>query len=124
MVAVAGSLLYFFYDPAVSNLFPKCIFHSLTHLDCPGCGSQRAIHSILNGDVIAAADYNLLIVLFLPILCYSIVVEFANGFFNQVWEVRILHSALFVKIVLILVIGFWIARNLPYSALSWLSSDR
>ena len=63
IVAIAGSLLYFLFDPSLSNLFPKCIFHSLTNLDCPGCGSQRAIHALLNGRVIQAADFNLLAVL-------------------------------------------------------------
>ena len=28
---------------------PKCMFHQLTGLDCPGCGSQRAIVAATHG---------------------------------------------------------------------------
>lgn len=37
---------------------PKCLFHTLTGLDCPGCGSQRAIHAALNGRFSQAWQFN------------------------------------------------------------------
>jgi len=86
IVAISGSLLYFFFDPALSDFFPKCIFHSLTGLDCPGCGSQRAIHALLHGEVVKAADMNLLVVLFLPLLFYSAVITVGNLFFHRGWR--------------------------------------
>ena len=124
IVAIVGSLLYFYYNPSYSNFFPRCIFHSLTNLDCPGCGSQRAIHALLNGNVLAAADYNLLVILFLPFLGYSAIAAIANAFFHRSWNQNIFYSPAFVKIVLLVVLLFWILRNIPLGPFSWLSAER
>jgi len=123
IVAIAGSLLYFFFDPSLSELFPKCIFYSLTKLDCPGCGSQRAIHALLHGNILQAADFNLMAVLFLPLLLYSAVVAVANAFFHQQWHQGIFYSTIFVKTVLFVVLIFWLLRNIPIAPLHWLSAE-
>jgi hypothetical protein len=122
IVAVCGSLLYFLFDPSLSNSFPKCIFHSLTQLECPGCGSQRAIHSLLHGNILQAADFNLMAVVFLPLLLYSGLVAVANTFFHQQWSQGIFYSPTFVKIVLLVVLLFWVLRNIPIDAFHWLSA--
>jgi hypothetical protein len=122
IVAVAGSLLYFFFDPTFSDLFPKCIFHSITQLDCPGCGSQRAFHALLHGNIRQAADFNLMAVLFLPLLIYSAIVAVANTFFHQQWRQGIFYSTVFVKIVLLIVLLFWLLRNIPIDPFHWLSA--
>ncbi|WP_329198757.1 MULTISPECIES: DUF2752 domain-containing protein [unclassified Streptomyces] len=53
-------------DPTRPGRFPSCPFRSLTGFDCPGCGSLRALHELIHAHVAAAADYNLLLVAFLP----------------------------------------------------------
>ena len=65
-LAAAGAILFFF-DPAHYDFYPSCIFRSITGLNCPGCGSLRAIHELLHGDIIAAARLNLLLVLSVPV---------------------------------------------------------
>lgn len=47
---------------------PKCLFHELTGLECPGCGSQRMLHALLHGNIIEAWHYNALFVAMIPIL--------------------------------------------------------
>src|SRR5205823_3832523 len=123
LVAVAGSLLYFYVDPSTSDVFPKCVFHALTNLDCPGCGSQRAIHALLHGQLAVAADFNLLVVLFLPFLVYSAFILFANGVLKKSSRQKIFDSGLFARIVLTCVLLFWVLRNLPLGAFRWLSSE-
>lgn len=69
--AVALVVFYGLVDPATSPFVPRCMFHTLTGLECPGCGSQRAIHALLRGDFVAAWEYNALVVAgILPVAVY------------------------------------------------------
>lgn len=64
--AVLGAL--FLFNPAVSHLFPACPFYWATGWHCPGCGTLRAAHLLLHGDVPGALRMNPLTVLSLPLL--------------------------------------------------------
>ena len=66
--AVCVALLYAI-DPAKTQVFPPCPFHALTGLYCPGCGSLRALHHVLHGDLRAASGLNPLMVVSIPVLC-------------------------------------------------------
>lgn len=68
--ALAGLLAVGSNDPATSGLFPPCIFLSVTGLECPGCGSTRCIHQMLNGNFQEATDLNLLTVIAMPWLLW------------------------------------------------------
>ena len=52
--------LYYFFNPTVSIFFPKCPFHTITGLYCPGCGSQRAIHDLMHLNIFEAINHNAL----------------------------------------------------------------
>ena len=41
---------------------PKCMFHELTGFYCPGCGSTRALSSLLHGDLKSSLHNNLLLI--------------------------------------------------------------
>ncbi len=71
LLALALAILAFF-DPSTHQLFPSCAFHEVTGLYCPGCGSTRCLHSLLNGDMAAALGYNPLAVLAMPVLAAGI----------------------------------------------------
>jgi Protein of unknown function (DUF2752) len=58
-------------DPVSVPLFPKCLFHLLTGLHCPGCGSARAAHALLHGDVGGALRQNAVLVTAAPFLAYT-----------------------------------------------------
>ena len=118
-IIAAGAilLLYFFVEPKNGNL-PKCFFHELTGLYCPGCGVQRSLHALLNGHIITAIDYNLLFILFLPLIIYFIL-AFTLG--KKHAATSFIYKPVFSFTVLIVVVSFWIVRNIPFAPFSWLA---
>ncbi len=65
---LAAGLLLFFFAPESVPFYPRCAFHAMTGLDCPGCGGLRAVHYLLHGQVALAFHYNALFVLASPLL--------------------------------------------------------
>jgi len=105
--------VYKSFDPSTSLLFPPCPFRVVTGLDCPGCGSQRAAHDLLNGDVVAAFEHNQLLVTALPYLLIGFLFEFIPVP-NQkmlIWRKR-LFGVKAIYLITLLVLAFWIIRNL------------
>ena len=43
-----------------------CVFHLVTGLDCPGCGISRMFVALSRGDILLAAQSNLLVLCLLP----------------------------------------------------------
>jgi len=115
-----GMLLLEFFDPATSGIFPPCPVHYLTGWYCPGCGSLRAIHQLLHGNVRAAWAMNPLTVVLLPFLSYGLVssalLEWRGHGLPQPFLRADWIRALGVAIVL-----FGIARNLPLHPFDWLA---
>lgn len=111
-VAAVGAVVYFEVDPASSRLFPKCPFFVLTGLKCPGCGSQRALHSLLHMDVIGAMRHNFMLVASLPLLALLGAGELLRkrrpGFYAALNSAR-LAMATFVVVAL-----WWVARNVMH----------
>jgi hypothetical protein len=70
VVFTLGALVFFAFDPTKVPIFPQCMFHQVTGLDCPGCGAQRALHQLLHGNLIAALRLNAMFVLSLPLAAW------------------------------------------------------
>jgi len=119
LIIAAGAilLLYFFVEPK-NGILPKCFFHELTGLYCPGCGVQRSFHALLNGHILTAIDYNLLFILFLPLIIYFLL-AFTWG--KKTSSSSFIYKSSFSYSVVIVVISFWVLRNLPYTPFSWLA---
>lgn len=110
IAVVVVALIYFMFNPAVCGFFPKCSFYVLTGFKCPGCGSQRAIHSLLHLDVVSAVKYNFMLVFSIPfvlLLGYAEIRRVSNpGFYAKVNNQTSILAAFF------LVVGWWIFRNI------------
>ena len=50
------------------SFFPQCPFRLLTGLNCPGCGGLRMTHDVLHGDLVAAINDNVLLLVGIPLL--------------------------------------------------------
>jgi hypothetical protein len=68
--ATASAVVLFFCDPTRLGIFPRCKLHQWTGLWCPGCGSTRALHQLLHGNVDVAFRCNALAILLLPLAGY------------------------------------------------------
>ena len=56
-----AALIFFYrhFNPAdASSHAPRCILRAVSGYDCPGCGSQRAFHAMLNGNIAEAWNHN------------------------------------------------------------------
>ena len=111
-VIVAVSAFLFLFDAAGSALYPPCPFHLLTGLYCPGCGTLRALHQLLHGNLPQALHMNPLMVLLLPFLGYAFV-----SYSMQAIRRRPLTSFLlppfWIWLLLGIVVAFAVLRNIP-----------
>jgi hypothetical protein len=118
MAAVLGSgAVLFFFDPARHGFYPICLFHSLTGLNCPGCGATRAAYQLLHGHLLRALHDNALFVLALTALTAQSAWLVMQKIRNQ--PVAFVVSPLILWVFLITSFVFTVLRNLP--AFAWLS---
>lgn len=113
LVLVGVAVLFYFLDPNTHEIFPRCLFHSLTGGYCPGCGSQRAFHSLVHMRFGEVVEYNFL---FLP-ATLLILYHYTHSLLNRIfkWKLpNIFYEKLTPRIILMVVLLFWIARNLPW----------
>ena len=110
LIIILGAV-YFVFDPLKSSYFPSCPFKSVTGLDCPGCGSQRAFHELLHLNFRKAFEYNALLVLSIPYLLLLMVFNFESVKQRFPKLERILFGWKSVWIITIIVILFFIFRN-------------
>jgi hypothetical protein len=72
-VGVVGVLLLWFFDPSQGGFFPPCPLFKFTGLQCPGCGTTRALHALVHGDVVGAFRWNPFTMGLLPFLVLKVV---------------------------------------------------
>jgi len=117
-----GVVMLRFFDPATSGMFPPCPVHYLTGWYCPGCGSLRAIHQLLHGNLRAAWGLNPLTVVLVPFVTYglasSALFEIRGQGLPQPCLRPVWIQALGAAIML-----FGIARNLPVHPFDLLAPD-
>jgi hypothetical protein len=107
--AVFGLLLYYIFDARLGG-FPRCPFQTFTGFLCPGCGSQRSLSALVHGDISDALQYNVLLVASIPLFAYVILYFFITKGSQRPF---LLYTTWFPLVLLALVLGFWILRNIP-----------
>src|SRR5271166_1474676 len=107
-----GVVLLELFDPATSGIFPPCPFRYLTGWYCPGCGSLRAIHQLLHGNLREAWAMNPLTVVLLPFLTYGLASSALFELRGQALPQPFLRAS-WIRALCAVIILFGIARNLP-----------
>lgn len=103
-------VVYFIFNPATSTLFPHCPFLVMTGLKCPGCGSQRAIHSLLHLNIGSAISYNFMLVASIPLVAILIYAELRRKTSPTLYS-RINKPA-FTWAIFAIFTAWWILRNI------------
>ncbi len=120
----AGGLLavavLFTFDPTRSAIYPVCLFHKFTGLNCPGCGSLRALHHLTHGELAAAFFCNPLLIIALVMMALALLLRLAGQPGSRT------HASIFARPATIwaicaIVIIFGVLRNVPGPAFAWMS---
>lgn len=121
-LAASGGILFLVknVNPTSSSWFPQCPFHSLTGLNCPGCGATRGMHALLNGDVTTALHFNALLILFVPLIIYFLLNLVSIAIRGKNLGIGKLPPAGIWTFAAILLI-FGVVRNLPFYPFTFLA---
>jgi hypothetical protein len=116
-IAVGAVIVVHFINPTRDHWLPKCPFHELTGLWCPGCGSTRAALSLSHGNLVEAFRHN---ILFLPALVALVWVwaayalrAFAPSTSERFWTRNPFTLMKHPQYLLVVVVAFWVVRNIP-----------
>jgi Protein of unknown function (DUF2752) len=110
-LAAAGFGLIAVRNPNVAGSYGRCPFKALTGWDCPFCGGLRGTYALLHGNIGEALDHNVLLPAFLGGLALLLWATWARWDFGS-WS-RTTRGRRVIVGAVILLVGFWVARNLP-----------
>lgn len=115
---VAAALVLYANPPGNNKYYPPCVFKKMTGYDCAGCGSTRACYHLLHGNMKQAANHNSLLLLLMPVMAIGLA-HTLSGRLSVLWQK--INKPLFFLILLLI---FWVTRNIPIYPLYWLHSDK
>ncbi|HYN42913.1 MAG TPA: DUF2752 domain-containing protein [Thermoanaerobaculia bacterium] len=108
-------LVLVFVDPRTARFAPICPLHATTGLHCPGCGTGRALHALVHGDLARAVQLNALTVVAIPVflaMALRVAIHPEKRLpIPPVWLRLLVYAVLFL---------FLVGRNLPFEPFaSW-----
>ncbi len=123
--AVAGGVVILASVPPTNDTFyPRCQLHSLTGLHCPGCGTTRAAHALLNGHILQALAYNALAFLVVPVLGVSLLQSLLTWWTHTPGKRTKPTSRTTIRgmqVLLVLMLVYGVLRNLPWYPFTFLA---
>lgn len=111
-VLVSAAALLYFVEPGSSCWTPPCLFHELTGLHCPGCGTGRGLHMLVHGNLSGALRMNSLMVFSIPLMACLIVRQKVTSKPLAGWVPWLIAAV---------IAAFWLARNIsayPFTLLA------
>lgn len=112
--AGAALIALYLFLVDITGLMPRCPIKLITGFDCPGCGSQRALHSLLDGHPLESLHYNLL----LPFTVAYLAVcglHWINPGWNRVATLyNKLTTPLALWIIVAIIVAWTILRNIIF----------
>lgn len=112
--SVAAFTIVALVDPTEPGRYPTCPFLAVTGHWCPGCGSLRAMHSLSNGEIDTALGLNVLTVSVLPLVAF-LWWRWIRRQWGSAPRAALAHPV-YLYGLLVVVVVFWVARNLPWGS--------
>lgn len=108
-------LVLVFVDPRMARFAPVCPLHVTTGLHCPGCGTGRALHALVHGDLGRALRLNALTVAAIPVFLALTLRAALRP------ETPLPLPPLWLQVAIYALLAFvFVARNLPFEPFaSW-----
>lgn len=116
ILLLGGAFIYYFYQNNPSDngtSFLRCPSNLLFKINCPGCGTQRAIHHLLHLEITEAFHFNALFVLFSPLILVVFLLLIYNFIFNKSVKIPLLSNKYFLITLLVIIVLFGVLRNIP-----------
>jgi hypothetical protein len=107
IVAAVGGWVLYTFPPTAYGFYPKCVFFTMTGLQCPGCGITRASHHLLHGRFEEAFQMNPMLFVLLALAVVSLPAFLRGGYPAYLTKPWFAWGAFFV------LTAFWIVRNTP-----------
>ena len=105
-------IIYKKYIPTEQDIFPKCPVKLLTGLSCPGCGIQRAFHSLLCGNIGEALTYNYSFILSIPYAVLLLIAYFCKKLGKGLVFVRYAEHRYGIYSYILLFFLWFVIRNI------------
>jgi hypothetical protein len=121
-VTAAATLALHFRDPHASGSYGGCPWLFLTGTYCPGCGGLRAVNELTNGDLAAAFSSNPLFIVLIPVALTLWFIALRRAWVGapRTRRQEQVHTRLTWAFGLVVLV-FWVARNLP--AFAWMAPN-
>ena len=113
LILIVSAVYLFMFEPGRTGFFPLCPFRLLTGLQCPGCGTTRALHEIVHGHFWAAFMLNPLLLIASPFLVWAFLRYSLIAMQGSMPRKNALPAP-YIYAIFFVVVGFWIFRNTPY----------
>lgn len=111
VLAIFLACVYYYRWNPEGGAAPRCVFKVLSGWDCPGCGSQRAFHALLHGDVAGAWACNPFVFFAIPLALLYLICERRPDSMPRLHRVLV-HPAAPI-IITLAIVAWWILRNIP-----------
>jgi hypothetical protein len=98
-------------NPEQFKNYYTCPFYALTGLQCPGCGGLRGIHQLLNGNIRKALNFNLMLILAVPVGGYLLLSNIFIMISGKPLP-EIPFNKTLILVLLFIIIAYWILRNI------------
>ena len=116
ILVIGGAFVFYFYQNNPSDngsTFLRCPSNLLFKINCPGCGTQRAIHHLLHLEFTEAFRFNALFTILSPLILGVIMILVYNFIFNKSVQIPILSNKYVLISLMVIVVLFGILRNIP-----------